>query len=292
MAITAKMVKELRDKTGAGMMDCKKALEEVNGNIEDAIDYLRKTGSAQAAKKSGRIAAEGSAYIVVDDNSAVILEVNCETDFVTKNDQFKQLLADLGKHILAKKSKDVEEVLQQDLNGETVESHINSIIATIGEKISLRRFALVNKEDTEAFGAYLHMDGRIGALTVLENTADAELARDIAMHVAAINPSYVSRDDVPEEEVNREREVLKTQALEEGKPENIVEKMVEGRLSKFFEDICLLDQSYVKDPDSKVKKFVASKDSAVKSFVRYEVGEGMEKRDENFADEVMKEINK
>ncbi|HLS61422.1 MAG TPA: translation elongation factor Ts [Virgibacillus sp.] len=292
MAITAKMVKELRDKTGAGMMDCKKALEETNGNIEEAVDYLRTTGSAEAAKKSGRIAAEGSAYIVTDDNAAVILEVNCETDFVTKNDQFKQLLADLGQHILTEKPKDVEAVLQQDLNGETVEAHINSFIATIGEKISLRRFALVNKEDSEAFGAYLHMDGRIGALTILEKTDDTELARDIAMHVAAINPSYVSRDEVPEDEVNREREVLKTQALEEGKPEHIVEKMVEGRLSKFFEDICLLDQSYVKDPDSTVKKFVASKDSTVKSFIRYEVGEGMEKRDENFADEVMREINK
>lgn len=292
MAITAKMVKELRDKTGAGMMDCKKALEETNGNIEEAVDYLRTTGSAEAAKKSGRIAAEGSAYIVTDDNAAVILEVNCETDFVTKNDQFKQLLADLGQHILTEKPKDVEAVLQQDLNGETVEAHINSFIATIGEKISLRRFALVNKEDSEAFGAYLHMDGRIGALTILEKTDDTELARDIAMHVAAINPSYVSRDEVPEDEVNREREVLKTQALEEGKPEHIVEKMVEGRLSKFFEDICLLDQSYVKDPDSTVNKFVASKDSTVKSFIRYEVGEGMEKRDENFADEVMREINK
>src|SRR5690625_140989 len=189
MAITAKMVKELRDKTGAGMMDCKKALEETNGNIEEAIDYLRTKGSADAAKKSARIAAEGSAFIVTDNNAAVILEVNCETDFVTKNEQVKQLLKDLGNHILAHKSQSVEEVMQQDLNGVTVEAHINSFIATIGEKISLRRFALVNKADSEAFGAYVHLDGRIGAVTVLESTDDAELAGDIAMDVDAVNPS-------------------------------------------------------------------------------------------------------
>lgn len=294
MAITAKMVKELREKTGAGMMDCKKALEETKGNIEDAIDHLRKTGSAQAAKKAGRIAAEGSTNITVDNNTAVLLEVNCETDFVTKNDQFKQLLVDLGKHLVKQKPVNVEEALQQKLHGDgdTIETHLNSIINTIGEKISLRRFTIVNKTDQDAFGAYLHMEGSIGALSLLEGSTDEELARDISMHVAAINPSYVSRDDVPEEEVNREREILKTQALSEGKPENIVEKMVEGRLGKFFEEICLLDQSYVKDPDVKVKKHVASKGASVKSFVRYQVGEGIEKREENFAEEVMSEIKK
>lgn len=294
MAITAKMVKELRERTGAGMMDCKKALEETNGNIEDAIDYLRKTGSAQAAKKADRIAAEGSAYIAVDGNDAVLLEVNCETDFVTKNDTFKQLLVDLGNHILTQKPATVEEVLQQKLHGEgeTVEEHLNSVVATIGEKISLRRFVLVNKSDQDAFGAYLHMEGRIGVLTHLKGSTDEEVARDISMHAAAINPTYVSRDEVPEEEINREREILKTQALSEGKPENIVEKMVEGRLGKFFEGICLLDQSFVKDPDVKVKKYLADKGATVESFVRYEVGEGIEKREENFADEVMSQIKK
>lgn len=291
MAITAKMVKELRDKTGAGMMDCKRALEETKGNIDDAIDHLRQTGAAEAAKKSGRIAAEGSTHITVDGNSAVLLEVNCETDFVTKNDQFKQLLKDLGNHILKQKPENVEELLQQDLEGtkEKVETHLNSIISTIGEKISIRRFALIDKTDKDVFGAYLHMDGRIGALTLLEGT-DEEVAKDVAMHAAAVNPTYISREDVAEEEVSRERGVLKTQALNEGKPEHIVEKMIEGRLSKFFEDICLLEQSFVKDPDQKVKKYVADKDSTVKSFVRYEVGEGMEKRDENFAEEVMSQI--
>src|SRR5690625_1980101 len=217
MAITAKMVKELRERTGAGMMDCKKALEETNGNIEDAIDYLRKTGSAQAAKKADRIAAEGSTYIKISANNAVLLEVNCETDFVTKNDQFKQLLVDLADHIIDQKHENVTEVLQQKLQGEgeSVEAHINTAIATIGEKISLRRFTLLSKNENDVFGAYLHMDGNIGALTLLEGSSDEELAKDIAMHVAAINPSYLSREDVPEDEVNREREVLKSQARSE-----------------------------------------------------------------------------
>jgi len=294
MAISAKLVKELREKTGAGMMDCKKALEETDGNLEEAIDFLRKKGSAQAAKKAGRIAAEGSTSITVDGNTAVLLEVNCETDFVTKNDTFKQLLDDLGKHLIKEQPANAEEALQQKLAGtdETIEAHINSIISTIGEKISLRRFAIVNKTDADVFGSYLHMEGSIGALTVVEGSTDDALARDIAMHVAAINPTYVSRDDVPEEEVNREREILKSQALSEGKPEHIVEKMVEGRLGKFFEEICLLDQNFVKDPDVKVKKYLSEKDAAVKAFVRYQVGEGIEKREENFAEEVMNEMKK
>lgn len=294
MAITAKMVKELREKTGAGMMDCKKALQETEGDLNKAIDYLREKGIASAAKKADRIAAEGATFIEIDNNTAVLLEVNCETDFVIKNDQFKQLLSNLGRHLVSEKPADVEEALQQNLNGgsETVEKHINSFIATIGEKISLRRFVLLNKTDNDAFGAYLHMGGRIGALTLLEGTTDAEAAKDISMHVAAVNPRYISRDEVSEEEVNREREVLKTQALNEGKPEKIVEKMVEGRLSKFFAEICLLEQDFVKDPDLTVKKFVEEKNATVKHFERFEVGEGMEKREENFADEVMSQIKK
>ncbi|CDO02205.1 elongation factor Ts [Oceanobacillus picturae] len=294
MAITAKMVKELREKTGAGMMDCKKALQETEGDIDKAVDYLREKGISKAAKKADRIAAEGSTYIEVVDNSAVLLEVNCETDFVTKNDQFKNLLAELGKHIVNQKPETVEEALQQELhgNGDTVETYINSTVATIGEKISLRRFTVLTKTDNDAFGSYLHMGGRIGVLALLEGTTDEDLAKDVAMHVAAVNPRYVSRDAVSEEEVNHEREVLKTQALNEGKPANIVEKMVEGRLGKFFEEICLLEQSFVKDPDQKVKKIVADKGATVQTFIRYEVGEGMEKREENFADEVMSQIKK
>lgn len=293
MAVTAKMVKELREKTGAGMMDCKKALEETNGDIEKAIDYLRETGVAQAAKKADRIAAEGSTFIEVSGNTAVLLEVNCETDFVTKNDQFKTLLSDLGQHIVSQKPENVEEALSQPLNGEgeTVETYINGVVATIGEKISLRRFTTVEKTDSDAFGAYLHMGGRIGVLALLENS-DEDTAKDVAMHVAAVNPRYISREDVNEEEVNREREVLKTQALNEGKPEKIVERMVEGRLGKFFEEICLLEQDFVKDPDKKVKTFVEDNNASVKLFIRYEVGEGMEKREENFADEVMSQMKK
>ncbi|WP_188454360.1 translation elongation factor Ts [Virgibacillus oceani] len=294
MAITAKMVKELREKTGAGMMDCKKALQETDGDLDKAIDFLREKGMAKAAKKADRIAAEGSTYIEVAGNTAALLEVNCETDFVTKNDTFKQLLSELGKHIVNLKPATVEEMLQQKLHGDgdTVESYINSVVAKIGEKISLRRFAVLSKTDNDSFGAYLHMGGRIGVLTLLEGTTDEEAAKDIAMHAAAVNPRYVSRDEVAEDEVNREREVLTTQALNEGKPEKIVAKMVEGRLGKFFEEICLLEQNFVKDPDQKVKKYVADKGAAVKTFVRYEVGEGMEKREENFAEEVMSQIKK
>ncbi|WP_249869758.1 translation elongation factor Ts [Oceanobacillus saliphilus] len=294
MAITAQMVKELREKTGAGMMDCKKALQETDGNMDAAIDYLREKGIAKAAKKADRIAAEGLTHIEVDGNKAAIIEVNCETDFVTKNEQFKNLLSDLGKHIVSQQPTTVEEALQQKLNGEgeTVDTVINSAVSTIGEKISLRRFATMEKTDNDSFGAYLHMGGRIGVLSLLEGTTDEQVGKDVSMHVAAVNPRYVSRDAVSEEEVNHEREVLKSQALNEGKPEKIVEKMVEGRLGKFFEEIVLLEQSFVKDPDQKVKKYVADKGASVKAFVRYEVGEGMEKRQENFAEEVMSQIKK
>ncbi|MGX4669260.1 translation elongation factor Ts [Cerasibacillus sp. JNUCC 74] len=294
MAITAKMVKELREKTGAGMMDCKKALQETDGNMDAAIDYLREKGLSKAAKKADRIAAEGSTYIKTEGNTAVLLEVNCETDFVTKNDQFKQLLVQLADHLLQKKPETVEEALQQTMveTGDTVENYIKAAVAKIGEKLSLRRFTILTKTDNDTFGEYLHMGGRIGVLTLLEGTTDKEVAKDVAMHIAAVNPRYISRDQVAEEEVNHEREVLKAQALNEGKPEHIVEKMVEGRLGKFFEEICLLEQNFVKDPDQKVKKYVSDKGASVKSFARYEVGEGMEKREENFADEVMSQIKK
>lgn len=294
MAVTAKMVKELREKTGAGMMDCKKALQETDGDMDKAVDFLREKGIAKAAKKADRVAAEGSAHIEAEGNQAVLIEVNCETDFVTKNDQFKNLLSDLAKHILSQKPDSVETALKQKLHGEgeTVEEYINSQIAKIGEKLSLRRFTLIEKGDNSAFGAYIHMGGNIGVLTLVEGTTDDAVAKDIAMHAAAVNPRYVSRDEVPEEEVEREREVLKAAALNEGKPENIVEKMVEGRLGKFFQEICLLEQDFVKDPDQKVKKYLADKGVTLKGFVRYQVGEGMEKREDNFAEEVMSQVKK
>jgi elongation factor Ts len=293
MAITAQMVKELRAKTGAGMMDCKKALTEVDGDIDKAIDYLREKGIAKAAKKADRVAAEGSTFIEVAGNEAVILEVNSETDFVAKNEGFQQLIKDLANHLLTNKPATVEEAVEQKMdNGSTVSEYINAAIAKIGEKITLRRFVVSTKTDADAFGAYLHMGGRIGVLSILEGTTDEAVAKDVSMHVAAVNPKYVSRDQVSQEEAEREREVLTQQALNEGKPEKIVAKMVEGRLGKFFEDICLLDQSFVKNPDMKVREYVQSKGATVKGFVRYEVGEGIEKRQDNFAEEVMNQVNK
>ncbi|MGG4488958.1 translation elongation factor Ts [Metabacillus idriensis] len=293
MAITAQMVKELREKTGAGMMDCKKALTETNGDMEKAIDFLREKGIASASKKADRVAAEGLALVKSEGNEAVILEVNSETDFVAKNEGFKELLDALATHLLAKKPANLDEAMTQTMdNGSSVADFINAAIAKIGEKITLRRFEIVTKTDSDAFGAYLHMGGRIAVLTVLEGTTEEETAKDVAMHVAAVNPKYIGRDAVSEEEVTREREVLSQQALNEGKPANIVEKMVEGRLGKFFEDICLLEQSFVKNPDLKVKQFVESKGASVKSFTRYEVGEGIEKRQDNFAEEVMNQVKK
>ncbi|WP_059105194.1 translation elongation factor Ts [Shouchella shacheensis] len=294
MAITASMVKELREKTGAGMMDCKKALTEVDGDMEKAVDFLREKGIAKAEKKADRVAAEGLSAVVVDGNKAVIVEVNSETDFVAKNENFQTLVKELAEHVLAHSPANVEEALKQNFKGgsETMQSHINSAIATIGEKLSLRRFTVVEKGDGDAFGSYLHMGGRIGVLTVIAGSTDEQLAKDIAMHVAAINPTYVSRDEVTADVVERERDVLKQQALNEGKPENIVEKMVEGRLSKFFEQVCLFDQPFVKDGDQKVGNYVKSKNATVQTFVRYEVGEGIEKREDNFAEEVMSQVKK
>ncbi|MGG1679751.1 translation elongation factor Ts [Neobacillus sp. NRS-1170] len=293
MAVTAQMVKELREKTGAGMMDCKNALTETNGDMDQAIDWLREKGISKAAKKADRIAAEGLAAISVEGNNAVILEVNSETDFVAKNEGFQTLVQELSAHLLKNKPASVEEATAQTMeNGATVEEHINTAIAKIGEKLSLRRFTVVSKTDNDAFGAYLHMGGRIAVLTVLEGTTDASAAKDVSMHIAALNPKYVSRDQVSQDEIERERQVLTQQALNEGKPENIVAKMVEGRLGKYFEDVCVLDQTFVKNPDQKVRQFVESKGATVREFIRYEVGEGIEKREDNFAEEVMNQVNK
>ncbi len=293
MAVTAQMVKELRAQTGAGMMDCKKALTENDGDMDKAIDWLREKGISKAAKKADRVAAEGLATIAVEGNKAVIAEINSETDFVSKNESFISLINDISHHLLNTNPESVDAALESKMeNGQTVTEFINDKIAKIGEKISLRRFQIIEKTDADAFGAYLHMGGRIGVLTLLEGTTDEEVAKDVAMHTAAVNPRFVSRDAVPAEEVEREREVLKQQALNEGKPEKIVEKMVEGRINKFFEEISLVDQPFVKDTDQKVGKYVESKGATVKGFIRYEVGEGMEKREDNFAEEVMSQVKK
>ncbi|AMW98516.1 translation elongation factor Ts [Rummeliibacillus sp. G93] len=289
--VTAKMVKELREKTGAGMMDCKKALVKVDGDMEAAIDFLREKGLSSAAKKADRIAAEGTTYIEVKGNDAVLLEVNAETDFVAKNEGFQKLVKELADHLLAAKPATLEEAMDSKMeNGATVAEHISQAIATIGEKITLRRFTVASKTDADAFGAYLHMGGRIGVLAVLEGTTDENVGRDVAMHIAALNPKYIAHDQVSEEEIAHERKVLTEQALNEGKPENIVAKMVEGRLRKYFEEICVLDQAFVKNPDQKVGDYIKSAGATLTSFVRYEVGEGIEKREDNFAEEVMSQV--
>ncbi|EOB8201949.1 translation elongation factor Ts [Staphylococcus aureus] len=285
--ISAKLVKELREKTGAGMMDCKKALTETDGDIDKAIDYLREKGIAKAAKKADRIAAEGLVHVETKGNDAVIVEINSETDFVARNEGFQELVKEIANQVLDTKAETVEALMETTLpNGKSVDERIKEAISTIGEKLSVRRFAIRTKTDNDAFGAYLHMGGRIGVLTVVEGSTDEEAARDVAMHIAAINPKYVSSEQVSEEEINHEREVLKQQALNEGKPENIVEKMVEGRLRKYLQEICAVDQDFVKNPDVTVEAFLKTKCGKLVDFVRYEVGEGMEKREENFADEV------
>jgi elongation factor Ts len=291
MAITAQMVKELRERTGAGMLDCKKALEKNDGDIEKAIDFLREKGMANAAKKAGRIAAEGLCSIELDGNEAVIFELNSETDFVAKNKQFLDLLEKVGNTILNSKATNTEEALKVEANGVTIEQMLIDATATIGEKISLRRVSRVVKEDAQGFGAYKHMGGRIAVLAVLAK-ADDEVAKDIAMHIAAQNPKYLNRNEVDQETLEHEKHVLTQQALQEGKPANIVEKMVVGRLNKFLQDICLVDQPFVKDTDQKVSQYLKSNQNEVLSFIRLEVGEGIEKKEEDFAAEVAAQVRK
>ena len=289
--ITASLVKELRERTGAGMMDCKKALTQTDGDIDAAIDYLRENGIAKAAKKADRIAAEGLSYIEVKGNKAVILEINSETDFVAKNEKFVALVKNVADAILAAEPKNVEEALQVQAEGGTVEAVINEGIATIGEKLSLRRFEVLTKTDADAFGAYSHMGGRIGVLTLIEGSTDAEAAKDVAMHIAALAPKYLDESEVPADVLEHEKKVLTEQALNEGKPSNIVEKMIVGRINKFLEEITVVKQKFVKDDSFTVEKFVASKGGKLAKFVRYEVGEGIEKREDNFAEEVMSQVN-
>ena len=288
--ITANMVKELREATGAGMLDCKKALTETNGNMEEAITWLREKGISKAAKKQTRIAAEGLAKAKVEGNKAVIVEVNSETDFVAKNPEFTGLVDLIATAILSSNVKTVEEVMKLEVEGNTIENIIIDKTATIGEKLSFRRFELVEKEDNQVFGTYSHMGGKIVTLAVLEGT-DEEVAKDVAMQIAAMRPLYLDKDSVPTERVEKEREILTEQAENEGLDANKLPMIVNGRLNKFYEEVCLLDQGFVKENKMKVSKYVESKNMKVLSFVRYEVGEGMEKREENFAEEVMKQIN-
>ena len=288
--ITANMVKELRESTGAGMLDCKKALTETNGNMEEAITWLREKGISKAAKKQTRIAAEGLAKALVEGNKAVIVEINSETDFVAKNPEFTGLVDLIATAILNSNVKTVEEANRLEVNGSTIENIIVDKTATIGEKLSFRRFELVEKEDNQVFGTYSHMGGKIVTLAVQEGT-DEEVAKDVAMQIAAMRPLYLDRDSVPTERVEKEREILTEQAENEGLDSNKLPMIVNGRLNKFYEEVCLLEQGFVKENKMKVSKYVESKNMKVLSFVRYEVGEGMEKREENFADEVAKQMN-
>lgn len=288
--VTAQMVNELRSMTGAGMMDCKKALTETNGDMNAAVEYLREKGIAKAAKKASRIAAEGLANVYTNGNRAAIIEVNSETDFVSKNENFVSMVDEIGKAIVESDVTTLEEALKAKTSEGTVEELIVARTATIGEKLSLRRIEVRTKSDDEVFGSYLHMGGKIAVLTVLKGTNE-EVAKDVAMQAAAMKPEYLSEESVPAERVEKEKKFLVEQAMEEGKPAEIAEKMVAGRLKKFFKEICLVDQAFIKDGDKDVKTYVKENGGEVKDMVRFEVGEGMEHRSENFADEVMSQLN-
>lgn len=289
--ISANLVKELREKTGAGMMDCKKVLTETDGDMGKAEELLRERGIAKAAKKSGRIAAEGlvTVYIADDKKVGSILEVNAETDFVSKNEEFKEFVNTVAKVVAESNPADLEALLNTKYTGtdKTVSEVLTDKIATIGEHMSIRRF--VRYEGTGLIEGYIHGDGRIAVLVDFEK-GESVLAKDICMQITAANPEYLAREDVPEERTKKEMEILKAQAMNEGKPAEIAEKMVQGRIGKFYSEICLLDQVFVKDSDVKVGDLIASKGAKLNRFVRFEKGEGIEKAEENFAEEVMKQL--
>ncbi|WP_461212847.1 translation elongation factor Ts [Lacticaseibacillus sp. GG6-2] len=289
MAITAAQVKELRDRTQVGMMDAKKALVAADGDMDKAIDVLREKGLAKAAKKAGNIAAEGLAEIAIDGNTAAVIEVNAETDFVASNDKFKNFVTSVAKTVAANKPADQEAALALDLDGQSIDDAAKALTAVIGEKISFRRFSIVEKNDGDNFGAYLHNGGQIASLVTLEG-GDEEAARDIAMHVAAINPKYLDRSEVPADELQHETDIFTEETKAEGKPEKIVPRIVEGRVNKWLSEISLVDQEFVKDSDKTVAEFAKSKNATVKGFVRFEVGEGIEKKANDFVDEVMGQI--
>ncbi len=292
MQITASMVKELRERTGSGMMECKKALQETDGDIEVAIENMRKSGMAKADKKSGRVAAEGRVVIEVseDGKSAAIVEVNCETDFVSGGDDFLSFVTAIAKTALANKPADIAALSEMTLEGssETIEEARKEKIAKIGENMQLRRFEVLETSNGR-FGSYSH-GLRMGVLVEMENGSD-ELIKDVAMHIAASNPMCISEADVPAETLEKEKDILRAQALESGKPADIVEKMLTGRIRKYLAEITLLGQSFVKDPDKTVETLLSDAGATVNRFVRYEVGEGIEKKVENFADEVMAQVN-
>ena len=290
--VTASQVKDLREKTGAGMMDCKKVLTETDGDMEKAIELLRERGIAKAAKKSSRVAAEGlvAAYVSEDGKVGAVVEVNAETDFVGKNEEFKTFVNDVAKQIVEKNPANVEELLGQESiaeAGKTVQEVLTNKIATIGENMTIRRFERF--ESNGIVGSYIHGEGKIGVLVDMEN-ATPELAKDICLQIAAAKPEFLNRESVTPERVEKEMEILKAQAMNEGKPAEIAEKMVQGRINKFYGEICLMEQEFVKDPDMKINKLLESKGAKINNFARLEKGEGIEKVEENFAEEVAKQI--
>ena len=288
--VTASLVKELREKTGAGMMDCKKVLTETDGDLEKAAELLRERGIAKAAKKSGRVAAEGmvEAYISEDGKIGAVVEVNSETDFVAKNEEFRTFVMDVAKQVVTNNPATVEELLAQPsltVEGKTVNEVLIDKIATIGENMTIRRFARFESEGLVE--KYIHGDGKIAVLVNMVN-GNKELAKDVCMQIAAAKPEFLNRESVPAERVEKEKEILKAQTMNEGKPEAIAEKIVMGRINKFYEEICLVDQAFVKDPSMKVSQVL--KDATIVEFARFEKGEGIEKKEENFAEEVMKQL--
>jgi len=299
------MIKDLREMTGAGMMDCKKALTEADGNIDKAVEILREKGLAKAAKKAGRIAAEGlvATYVSEDGKTAALVEVNSETDFVAKNELFKTFVSETAKQASLTKTDNIEDFMQEAWhldNSKTVQDILTEKISVIGENLNIRRFVKYEL-DLGVIATYIHGGGRIGVMVQLSSNDSsdklAEAGKNIAMQIAAANPKYISSDDIPADYIEKEREILKQQALNEGKPANIVEKMIEGRLKKSLKEVCLVDQAYIRDPEITVSKYLENvskeigADVSIKAFVRYETGEGIEKKEENFAEEVAKQMN-
>ena len=289
MDISASMVKDLREKTGAGMMDCKKALVETNGDMDKAIDYLREKGISKAAKKAERIAAEGLSNIYINGNDAVVVELNSETDFVAKNSEFKDLLDKIGNTILENKVETMEDALNAKCGKETINELIINATAKIGEKISLRRFEKVTKEASQVFGSYLHMGGKISSLTVVDGDKE-DVARDVAMQAAAMRPLYINIESVPAEDLEHEKAVIKEQVINEGKKPDFADIIVEGRIRKFYEETVLEEQAFIKDSGITVKTYLENNNSKLVKLIKYEVGEGMEKRNDDFAAEVMSQI--
>ena len=289
--ITASMVKELRTTTGAGMMDCKKALVEAGGDVAKAVDILREKGLSQAAKKASRIAAEGAVVSYIADNGKVgaVVEVNCETDFVGKNENFQELARSIAKHVVETNPTDVEALLASKMNDKTVKEIVTEAVANMGENISIRRFVRYESKEGEVF-SYIHGAGKIGVLVEMKGT-DAELGKDISMQVAATNPSYMDRSEVSDEELEHEKNVLREQARNEGKPDAIIEKMVLGRVNKYYKEVCLVDQPFIKDGDISISKLLKSKGAEIVRFTRFQLGEGIEKKQDNLAEEVAKQIN-